>query len=166
MLVLVRGLVTMTTEPLRALSLIQPWAWLVVNGHKPIENRRWKLWSSMVGKVALIHASASMPDEEYEDVLELTASIDPAIVLPARGELPLGGIVGAVRFVGCKAPVPGVENPLSLVPRPKDDPWWFRTQYGFVLEEPRPLPFVRCRGKQGFWQVPPEVKAALAMEGI
>jgi len=26
---------------MKALSILQPWAWLVVNGHKDIENRTW-----------------------------------------------------------------------------------------------------------------------------
>jgi hypothetical protein len=27
---------------MKALSIKQPWAWLIVNGHKDIENRDWR----------------------------------------------------------------------------------------------------------------------------
>jgi hypothetical protein len=27
---------------MKALSIMQPWAWLIVNGHKAIENRNWR----------------------------------------------------------------------------------------------------------------------------
>lgn len=89
---------------MRALTLTQPWAWLVVNGHKPVENRRWHLWRAMLGVEVLIHASARMSRVDYEDVVDLAAEIDPRIVLPAFGDIELGGIVGSVRFTGCLCP--------------------------------------------------------------
>jgi hypothetical protein len=32
---------------MKALSLMQPWAWLMVNGHKDIENRNWATLSEV-----------------------------------------------------------------------------------------------------------------------
>ncbi|AWI90326.1 hypothetical protein C0214_19955 [Methylobacterium sp. DM1] len=29
-------------KAVKALSIMQPWAWLIVNGHKDIENRDWR----------------------------------------------------------------------------------------------------------------------------
>src|SRR5437016_10859136 len=40
-------------ETMKALSVRQPWAWLIVNGHKDIENRSWQ--TKFRGKL-LIHA--------------------------------------------------------------------------------------------------------------
>src|SRR5438045_8559495 len=41
------------THTMKALSIRQPWAWLIVNGHKPVENRSWS--TKYTGKL-LIHA--------------------------------------------------------------------------------------------------------------
>ena len=42
---------------MKALSIRQPWAWLIVNGHKDIENRSWP--TRFRGPV-LIHAAKGM----------------------------------------------------------------------------------------------------------
>ena len=43
--------------PLKALSIRQPWAWLIVNGFKDVENRNWRThWRGRL----LIHASKGM----------------------------------------------------------------------------------------------------------
>lgn len=140
---------------MRALTLTQPWAWLVVNGHKPVENRRWHLWRAMIGTEILVHASARMTRVDYEDVVDLAAEIDPRIVLPAFGDIERGGIVGSVRFTGCLCPTGAQETFF----RPKDRPWWFRDQHGFTLEAARTVPFVACRGSLGFWEVPADILA-------
>src|SRR5690349_14501124 len=41
------------SQEMKALSIRQPWAWLIVNGHKPVENRSWP--TKYTGKL-LIHA--------------------------------------------------------------------------------------------------------------
>ncbi|WP_245839042.1 ASCH domain-containing protein [Yersinia kristensenii] len=43
---------------MKALSIRQPWAWLIVNGYKDIENRTWN--TKCRGPV-LIHASTAKP---------------------------------------------------------------------------------------------------------
>ena len=47
--------------PVKALSIQQPWAWLIVNGHKDIENRDWR--TNFRGPVA-IHAGKKI--ETYQ----------------------------------------------------------------------------------------------------
>lgn len=49
---------------MKALSIRQPWAWLIVNGHKDIENRSWP--TRFRGKF-LVHASNGMTRSEYEE---------------------------------------------------------------------------------------------------
>ena len=48
--------------PRQAISIRQPWAWLIVHGWKNIENRMWR--TSYRGPV-LIHASKGMTQDEY-----------------------------------------------------------------------------------------------------
>lgn len=119
-----------------ALSIRQPWAWLILNRGKDIENRMWH--TNFRGRF-LIHASKGMTREEYEDGLDMAH-----IVAPSAGELPpfevleRGGIVGSVELVDC------VTASKSL---------WFFGRYGFVLRDARPLPFRPYKGQLGFFDV-------------
>jgi hypothetical protein len=71
---------------MKAISIRQPWAWLIVNGMKDIENRTWK--TNYRGQL-FIHASSKFdnrPLPEIEDQYR--------IKLPPIDELRRGGIVG------------------------------------------------------------------------
>lgn len=124
-------------QQLRALSLKQPWAWLVVNGFKDIENRTWR--TRHRGPL-LIHASSSRdlltPDYEEE------FSRDYAVVLPARDKFGFGGIIGVVEVVDCVKQHPSK--------------WKFKDSWGWILEHPRRLPFRQCKGFVGLFK--PELK--------
>jgi hypothetical protein len=117
-----------------ALSILQPWAWLIVNGYKDIENRSWS--TKRCGTV-LIHAGKRWGAEQRDD-LEYIRDDFPDIPLPA--EFDLGGIVGAARIVDCVSE--------STSP-------WFNGPFGFVLDEQRRSPlFVPWRGQLGFFDIP------------
>src|SRR3972149_11819690 len=75
--------------PMKALSIIQPWAWLIVHGHKPVENRRWP--TSFRGQF-LIHAGKKFDHEAIFWLREIAnkspvSGIDRIILPPtfARG---------------------------------------------------------------------------------
>lgn len=118
-------------KELRALSLKQPWAWLVVNGFKDIENRNWR--TQHRGPL-LIHASRSVDlltptvEEEMETNYDVT--------IP--DELPLGGIIGVVDVIDCV--------------RKHPSKWKFKASWGWVLENPRRLPFRQCKGFVGLFR--------------
>src|SRR5690242_19271129 len=76
------------------LSVQQPWAWLIVNGYKDIENRDWA--TKVRGRIG-IHAGKKVDAEGYEWV----RSARPDIPLPPMSALEKGGIVGAVDLTGC-----------------------------------------------------------------
>ncbi len=121
------------------LSIRQPWAWLIVQGLKPVENRDWP--TKVRGKF-LVHASKGMTKSEYEDCLDLCHAISrthpfPAgTVLPAMKDLQRGGIVGISEITDC---VSGMDSP------------WFFGRYGFVLGRSRELPFMEMKGRLGFF---------------
>lgn len=73
---------------MKALSIRQPWAWLVVHGPKRIENRSWHLPPSMVGQRIYIHAAAGMTYDEYFDAVSMAREIARYTLLTvgARGE--------------------------------------------------------------------------------
>src|SRR5689334_19695899 len=87
--------------PLKALSIQQPWAWLIVNGHKDIENRDWR--TKYRGLVA-IHAGKKMDDGALTDVI---CGRHPVIGdkrnydRTDRRGTETGGIVGVAEIVDC-----------------------------------------------------------------
>lgn len=135
-----------------ALSIRQPWAWLIVRPDitdpieravamldgriKPIENRTWP--TRHRGPI-LIHAGKGMTRAEYEDAEDpLWARGGPVIELPAFEDLQRGGIVGRARIVDC---VTSHDSP------------WFGGPFGFVLDDIKPLAFTPCRGALVFFDV-------------
>lgn len=138
---------------MKALSLTQPWAWLVIHGGKDIENRKWN--TRFRGRF-LVHAAKAMTEDQYDDALFCALRIGGTELtdrIPAFRELERGGIVGSVELVGVVDPHPplllwdkDLQQQLKLT-----HPWHFTDQYGFILRAPRPLPFTPCKGALGFW---------------
>lgn len=127
---------------MKALSIRQPWAWLILNAGKDIENRSWA--TSFRGRV-LIHASQGMTRREYDDAMNwvvLNARLPLTFHEPAFDELQRGGIVGEMEIVGC---VNGND--------PASDSPWFMGEWGFLIRKARPLPFRPCKGALKFFEV-------------
>lgn len=59
---------------MKALSIRQPWAWLIVNGFKDIENRSW---DTKYRGLVLIHASKGMTKDQYRACREICNSLPP-----------------------------------------------------------------------------------------
>lgn len=123
---------------MRALSIRQPWAWLIVNGHKPVENREWS--TSFRGPL-VIHAGVTLTRRYYTEVLDSlrAGQLPGAAELPAYDQLERGGIVGMAELVDC------VEQHGSP---------YFTGPFGFVLRHARPLPFLAWKGQLGYFDVP------------
>lgn len=125
---------------MKAISIRQPWAWLILHGGKDIENRTW---STKVRGRVLIHASQGLTENEWRAglmfALKAQGLAPPQSPMPARRDMPRGGIVGSVEIVDC---VTGSDSP------------WYMGEVGFVLRDPRPLPFVPLKGRLGFFDVP------------
>lgn len=137
---------------MKALSIRQPWAWLILHG-KDIENRDWNdRYPGMAdaralvasGDRFLIHAGKGMTKDEYEDALDTAHHISrghpfPAtLMMPAFADLPRGGIVGQAR--------------LSAIVTEHTSPWFFG-RIGLVLKDVEPLPFRPMNGQLGFFDV-------------
>lgn len=129
--------------PTVALSIMQPWAWLIANGHKDIENRDWRYPPKFRGRF-LIHAGKAVDQESLTDLI---VGVHPVTGQPLKGalaaqlkagyELPRGGIVGVAT--------------LADVVTQSSSPW-FVGQLGFVIRDAEPLPFMPCRGALGFFR--------------
>jgi hypothetical protein len=126
---------------MKALSIRQPEAWLIVNGYKDIENRTW---STNVRGVVAVHASkARMTRDDWEWLRELCA--DNGIPVPSASDLGCGGIVGAMKIVDCVT---------------DSDSTWFEGPYGFAVGAAMACDFIPCTGKLGFFDVDIEVNEA------
>jgi hypothetical protein len=121
----------------RCLSVRQPWAWALVNGFKPFENRDWRPEDNYRGPV-VVHASKTlgcepgMFGEECRMVAEL-CGLDG--LLPDVTE-ESGGIVGIV-------------NVTNYVTRSRSP--WFVGPVGWVCADAEAWPFMSWRGQRGLW---------------
>ena len=109
---------------MKILSIQQPWAYLIVNGSKNIENRSWR--TKYRGQL-LVHASLNINREACRN-----HGLDPS-------NLQTGEVVGMAEIADC-----------VLDHHSK----WFEGPYGFVLRNRRPLPFVKWRGSLGLRDAP------------
>lgn len=119
---------------MKALSVRQPWAWLIVNGWKNVENRTWA--TKVRGRI-LIHAAKGMTRGDYEACLLFIASMGMAVPVPSFNDLDRGGIVGETTILDC------VHHHHSE---------WFTGPWGFVLDESYPHLFIPCKGALGIFE--------------
>lgn len=139
-----------------ALSIRQPWASLILKAGKDVENRNWP--TRVRGRI-LIHAAKGMTRGEHEDAIAFAVDAiradprnagKPVTTLRSLGfafeDLPRGGIIGSVEIVDC----------VKVCASP-----WFVGEYGFLLRDPQPLPFLPWKGQLGFFDVPQSALEAL-----
>ena len=121
------------------LSVRQPWAWLIVQGYKDVENREWR--TGVRGPV-LIHSGKTMTRADYDACVifcsGLLCEIGDPFPLFESLRCQLGGIVGETNIRDC------VTHHQSQ---------WFCGPYGFVLSDSRPLAFEPLKGALGFFKV-------------
>jgi len=114
---------------MKAIAVRQPYAWLIVNGYKDIENRTW---STKHRGPLLIHASLKIAPDWVE---VWWACEDSGIPLPDYADV--GGIVGVVEVV----------DVVTTHTSP-----WFSGPVGFVLANARPLSFREFKGRLGLFE--------------
>lgn len=139
---------------MRCLSMLQPWNWAVLHGGKLIENRKWKTFFR--GPI-LLHASKGCTKAYVDEAtiwMREHIGVGVCASLALAGPLPRGGIVGRARIVDV-IPKGGLP-PTFLAPRHPglDLRWHMPDQYGFVLADVEPLPFVPWPGSLGLFTVP------------
>ena len=133
----------MTKTTNYALSLKQPWATLMVHGHKSIEVRRWP--TTRRGRI-LIHA-ARIPDSRPEAWKHVPKELEEAAGL-------LGGIIGEADLTGCVI----YRTPEAFQkdqPRHLNEPDWFDGSilYGFTFTNAVVLPYRKYPGWMRFFPV-------------
>ena len=124
---------------MKALTIRQPWATLIMQGVKRYEFRSWK--TNFRGEV-LIHAGKGIDKEAVERLKKY---------LP-EGKLPLGKILGKVNITDC---VPMSEEFASMLSKENNDIYTthsFSRNYGFKLEDVEVFDTpIDAKGQLGFW---------------
>lgn len=123
---------------MKAITIKQPWASLIVHGIKDIENRTWR--TNFRGRV-LIHSSGSYGKKFKVNLTDEQAK--EAFTTIAKecmfGCLPFGSIIGSIEIVDC------VQNHPSI--------WADKGVYNWVLANPvlfkKPIP---AKGRLSFWE--------------
>lgn len=140
---------------MKALSIQQPWAWLIVHGYKPAENRTWR--TSYRG-LLLIHAGKTFDADGWKWV-----SDNCAVRMPHPGAFDRGGIVGQARLYDCTGhpdiPMPGWDGVRGRHGPLCDPRRWFFGPHGLWLRDAAPMPFKPLRGQLGLFNVPEEAIA-------
>ncbi len=117
---------------MKALSLKQPYAELVISGKKSIELRNWN--TKFRGK-SLIHAS-KVPDSK-------------AMKKFGFNELPLGAIVGEAELIEVKKYETPEQHKKDKDKHLADSTWG---KYGFVLTNVNRIEPIEAKGMLGFWE--------------
>ena len=120
-----------------ALSIRQPWAWLIIHGGKDIENRSWH--TKFRGRF-LVHAAKGMTKQECLHAANYAQAL--GVNVPPTNELLRGGIIGSVELIDCVN---------------SHDSAWYMGEKGFVLRNPEPHPFLPIKGQLGFFELPGDV---------
>lgn len=133
---------------MKALSLRQPWTWLVATGIKDVENRTWK--TNFRGRI-LIHAGKSF-DTKVQGVNEkwIRMLLTPdELVKYENADFVRGVIIGEVTITDCRFRHGDMND--NLFSR-----WAVIGLYGFVLADPILYEYpVICSGRLGFFE--PEI---------
>jgi hypothetical protein len=138
---------------MKALTLTQPWATLVILGIKQWETRGWYPGAEYQhpGQRFAIHAAKGWTRDDREFAAELHArGILP--VLPA--DLPRGAVLGTVRFDGLCRTTSRMAEELSDLEQELGD--YSPGRYAWEFANPQPLlEPVPARGALGLWNWAP-----------
>ena len=134
---------------MKAISIKQPWAYLICSGIKDVENRNWKCPQKYIGQRILIHASAKptvkgnciscwMTEDQYK-FITLNISSGKRLNDICFLEHYSSAIIGSVKIVDCVVNHPSV--------------WAEKGVFNWVLSEPilYENPIENVKGKLSFW---------------
>lgn len=130
---------------MKAISIKQPWASLIVHGIKDIENRTWVCPKKYIGQRVLIHASkrkrwvepiSIFTREQFDAIRDDLRFIQGSNTSPRVID---SAIIGSVKIVSC------VQNHSSV--------WAEKGVFNWVLSEPilYENPIENVKGKLSFW---------------
>jgi len=170
---------------MKAITIWPEWCWAITRLGKNVENRTWKPPRSLAdGDRVAIHAGGSFGGAStYHGLKSVFEPVDsmarragwhvcvdvaknlvnaysvrePKTVSDRVVKLPRGAVVAVATFAG-------VLNPSTTVGGDRW-PWWAFDQFGWIIDSVIALGKpVECRGRQGLWNLPPNVEEAVLVE--
>ncbi|WEK43629.1 MAG: ASCH domain-containing protein [Candidatus Sphingomonas colombiensis] len=159
---------------MKALTIWQPWASLIIAGAKPYEFRGWRFPRSLIGQRVVIHAAAKKIDrDELNALLTVLALRDrsedialaaaetcliPDLAVPILNAALEGGLPMAAGIGTAVLGEPRIGTEIAAdfgVPRANDSNRDEHANWGWPMLDievwPEPVPM---RGAQGFWNWP------------
>lgn len=115
---------------MKAISVKQPWASLIIEGIKDIENRNWQAYYR--GRL-YIHTGKGFDLQGAELVSKLYPEYKKIV---ERSKRLRGGIIGHVHLLDCVT---------------SHNSSWFHGEYGFVFVSPKKIPFHSMKGQLGLF---------------
>ena len=139
---------------MKALTVWQPWATLIVLGLKKIETRRRK--TRIRGRIA-VHAALRPPDPEIINALMRMPGVADVLLEYFKYGFPLGEIVGNARLADC-CPIDELYDTRYATHKEMRLGDWTEGRFGWIMESPvlfdDPIP---AAGRQGFWNWEPGI---------
>lgn len=136
---------------MKAITVKQPWASLIVSGIKDIENRTWKTYFR--GRV-LIHSSSGKSQFNFTTAQNVKLNELNLRRWYDREQIK-GSIIGSVEIVDCTTEHPSIwaKKNSGRLSAPKQ--WLDKPTYNWVLANPIKFPEpIPVKGKLMFWDYP------------
>ena len=145
---------------MKAISIKQPWAYLIAAGIKDIENRTWKCPQKYIGQRILIHASAKHANSDsrfnYAYALDSNQRDQTAFNTPNKRFIIQNGcsttsaIIGSVEILDCVINHPSIWAEKTNLPEQLSN----ECKWNWVLANPILFdePIMKVKGKLGFWE--------------
>jgi hypothetical protein len=137
---------------MKVLSLLQPWASLVICGKKKLECRSWQ---TTYRGTLLIHASAKRPTRREKVMFEQSEFFKDHIT--DMNELPYGSLIGSVKLIEIYRTEILIHHPEILPGQQWQQEFAFDDfspgRYAWQFIDPQPLSFcLPMKGTLGLWE--------------
>lgn len=146
---------------MKAITIKQPWASLIVHGIKDIENRTWPCPKKYIGQRVLIHSSIAIDKSRHPLVSEEQfRAIGGKEEYQKHYYSNTGCIIGSVKIVGCVVNHPSIwageteKYTVGINPKLYEEITRKRIVYNWVLANPILFekPIENIKGKLSFWE--------------
>lgn len=118
---------------MKALCVKQPWAQLIVDGYKDVENRTWQ--TAYRGPILI--CASKKPDYAFTDILAEWNRIYNLALTPK--DFPLGGVVGQATLID--------------IVTDSDSDWFDPGAFGWVLGNAAMYEFMPVKGRLGLFDL-------------
>ena len=137
---------------MKVLSLLQPWASLVIWGNKKLECRSWQ--TAHRGTM-LIHASAKRPTRREKLMFEQSECFKDHIT--DMNELPYGCLIGSVKLIEIYRTETLIHHPEILLDQQWQQEFAFDdfspSRFAWHFIDPQPLDlYLPIKGTLGLWE--------------